>query len=356
MYKVTYSRPVNYNRVAVSKPLPFGWALGSVTDYKTLEDNRRWALYAKTVFDEVETMPRLEAINHFTSPTQGSIDEKLEILKIFGYSDVELNLNVLKENDFNTGRTVQVLSQRNFIESVRLKNELAATANKSESESEGSSYHSSTDEDEPKERQPSTSKTRPQKKSLPPPEPIEEDCSICCNKYPKTSNNWKTLPKCQHKLCVDCYKKIEITRTTMSGSSHTFIKCPFCLITSGIEIGICPDGEMSERFTLTNCDGYENCGSISFLYNVNTPLYRLTRGAFLPNNEEGRNILKLLRIAWDRRIVFTIDTSHTTGRENTLVWNIHHKTSQTGGVYCHGYPDPTYLKRVKAELKSFGIE
>lgn len=40
--------------------------------------------------------------------------------------------------------------------------------------------------------------------------------------------------------------------------------------------------------------------------------------------------------------------SVTTGMDNQIVWNgIHHKTSLHGGSASFGYPDPTYLKRVK---------
>lgn len=65
-------------------------------------------------------------------------------------------------------------------------------------------------------------------------------------------------------------------------------------------------------------------------------------------------MLRLLRIAWDRRLVFTIGTSLTTGRANSVVWaGIHHKTSTSAGPY--GYPDPTYLDRVRSELSQRGV-
>jgi len=46
----------------------------------------------------------------------------------------------------------------------------------------------------------------------------------------------------------------------------------------------------------------------------------------------------------------------TTGAQDVLVWNIHHKTALNGGVQSHGYPDPTYLSRVKQELQQYGIK
>lgn len=66
--------------------------------------------------------------------------------------------------------------------------------------------------------------------------------------------------------------------------------------------------------------------------------------------------MKLLRIAFDRRIPFVIGTSITTGATNTVVWNgIHHKTNMSGGPQSFGYPDPDYFNRVKGELADRGV-
>ena len=46
----------------------------------------------------------------------------------------------------------------------------------------------------------------------------------------------------------------------------------------------------------------------------------------------------------------------TTGLDNQVVWNgIHHKTSTSGGAANFGFPDPTYLSRVKEELALKGV-
>jgi deltex len=80
------------------------------------------------------------------------------------------------------------------------------------------------------------------------------------------------------------------------------------------------------------------------------------RSCYLPDCPEGQEVLKLLRIAFDRRLTFRIGTSVTTGAEDTTIFNgIHHKTSLTGGVEKWGYPDPTYFERVKEELEDKGV-
>ena len=62
----------------------------------------------------------------------------------------------------------------------------------------------------------------------------------------------------------------------------------------------------------------------------------------------------MLRLAFDRKLIFTVGTSATSGRDNVIIWNgIHHKTKITDSVY--GYPDPHYLERVEHELNAFGI-
>lgn len=182
----------------------------------------------------------------------------------------------------------------------------------------------------------------------------KEDCPICCSEfdsYDRSPSSWQVL-QCTHKLCVKCYKTMLTTRSTMSGVEHTFIKCPFCQGISGTEIGTCPDMHMNVSIQSNSCESYESTSTLCIHYMSSS----FKRTAYLPNNADGNEILGLLRIAFDRRLCFSVGTSATTGRENVIVWNIHHKTSQSGGVSHYGYPDPGYIDRVKWELKSFGIE
>lgn len=141
----------------------------------------------------------------------------------------------------------------------------------------------------------------------------------------------------------------------MSGIMHTSVKCPFCQITTGVIVGTCPDGTMQVRTLPSDCAGFEGVGTIEIHYYIKSQRYYLNRMAYLPNNEEGKEILELLKIAWDRRVSFTIGTSITTGAEDQVVWNIHHKTNQFGGVAYFGYPDPTYFQRVRLELEANGV-
>ena len=90
-----------------------------------------------------------------------------------------------------------------------------------------------------------------------------------------------------------------------------------------------------------HCQGYQNCGTIVIQYNFpsgvlpnGTHYHGTSRVGYLPDNEEGNEVLSLLKTAFERKLIFTVGTSVTTGRTNCVVWNgIHHKTSLTGGIF-----------------------
>jgi len=179
-----------------------------------------------------------------------------------------------------------------------------------------------------------------------------QDCLICC--CPMTPVTVRRLSCCAQNVCKDCYTKLEITRHSMSKEIFTFLKCPYCGQCSGTQIGTCPDGDMSVRVLREDLPGFEGAGTIQILYVVDKGGYTTRRVAYLPYTPEGYRVLMLLRLAWDRRHVFTIGESLTRNQMDVLVWNIHHKTQANGGTY--GYPDPTYLTRVTDELKQYGIQ
>ncbi|CAB1352267.1 unnamed protein product [Coregonus sp. 'balchen'] len=86
--------------------------------------------------------------------------------------------------------------------------------------------------------------------------------------------------------------------------------------------------------------GHPDCGTIQIIYSI----------------PPGIQVLELLKVAWTRRLIFTVGTSSTTGEPDTVVWNeIHHKTEMMSNVSGHGYPDPNYLDNVLSELASQGV-
>ncbi|KAM3621739.1 uncharacterized protein V6R79_015367 [Siganus canaliculatus] len=182
----------------------------------------------------------------------------------------------------------------------------------------------------------------------------DDTCPICLD----TFTNKKQL-KCKHEFCQECLKSSE---NSMGPA------CPVCKNVYGMIEGDQPDGHMSWNSQTLSLPGFPNCGTIVINYHI--PSGRQTekhpnpgrfysgiqRTAFLPNNQEGNEVVHLLKKAFDQKLIFTVGTSRTTGMDNQVTWNdIHHKTSMTGGSLSFGYPDPDYLSRVKEELKAKGI-
>jgi deltex len=79
-----------------------------------------------------------------------------------------------------------------------------------------------------------------------------------------------------------------------------------------------------------------------------------TRYAYLPNNLEGRRLLKRLEYAFKHGLTFTVGDSLTTRAKNTVIWStIHHRTSRTAGPF--GYPDLGYIYNCNEELDRLGV-
>ncbi|NXS71447.1 DTX3L ligase, partial [Pandion haliaetus] len=186
----------------------------------------------------------------------------------------------------------------------------------------------------------------------------EEDkdvCPICMERI----NNKEILRKCNHAFCKSCIDQAMTYKQT----------CPICNTVYGLMKGDQPDGTMSTRTLSSALPGYPKCGTIEITYsmhggiqtsnhpNPGKPYGATSRKAYLPDNKEGREILQLLRRAFNQKLIFTVGQSRTTGAKGVITWNdIHHKTCITGGPTNFGYPDPDYLKRVRSELKARGIE
>ncbi|KAI8507650.1 E3 ubiquitin-protein ligase dtx3l [Branchiostoma belcheri] len=182
----------------------------------------------------------------------------------------------------------------------------------------------------------------------------DDTCPICMSDF----TDPKMLP-CKHKFCSDC----------LATALKHAAKCPICGLVVGRLRGDQPEGRMEytvERHS--SLPGYPGCGTIIIHYSIPSgvqgrdhpnpgqPYHGTSRKAYLPDNYEGQEVLTLLKEAWRNKLVFTIGTSVTTGTDDAVTWNdIHHKTNRSGGPTRYGYPDPTYLARVKEELAAKGI-
>jgi len=78
------------------------------------------------------------------------------------------------------------------------------------------------------------------------------------------------------------------------------------------------------------------------------------RVAYLPNNAEGGALLQRLCFAWSHGLIFSIGTSQTTGRSDSVVWStIPHKTSLQFGQF--GFPDHNYIATCNQALDVMNI-
>ncbi|XP_067464948.1 probable E3 ubiquitin-protein ligase DTX2 isoform X2 [Thunnus thynnus] len=209
----------------------------------------------------------------------------------------------------------------------------------------------------------------------------DEDCIICMDQLsnpsgyetPSTDEGGQSiLPdtvgkfiKCGHTLHMLC-----MLAMYNNGTKDGSLQCPSCKTIYGEKTGTQPKGKMEIYSVAQSLPGHPDCGTIQIIYSIPPGIQGsehpnpgqpytcrgFPRFCFLPDNDKGRKVLELLKVAWMRRLIFTVGTSSTTGEPDTVVWNgIHHKTEMMSNLSGHGYPDPNYLDNVLSELASQGV-
>ena len=166
-----------------------------------------------------------------------------------------------------------------------------------------------------------------------------------------------------HSDAISC----TFNRSTVEAAFRSSYKCPSCGQPYPLP-GPQPSGVMKwRRDFLYDCDGHPDCGTIEIRYEFPSgvqgpqdprpgqPYTGTRRDALLPNNALGEEALKILRQAFCEGKSFAVGNSATTGRDNVVVWRIHQKTSRCGGATRHGWPDSTYLDRLKSECAASGV-
>ena len=210
--------------------------------------------------------------------------------------------------------------------------------------------------------------------------PKDETCPICITSLlepadidvPTKSHSSKlphdtvcALQKCSHLFHVVCIGTMLDSMGNMKLNEHS-LSCPICQTIHGVKTGDQPvTGTMNTRVEGYSVPGHEGHQTIVIRYHFSDgmsetgTMYKAAgfpRVCYIPDSPEGRIVLQLLRLAWKRRLIFTIGTSVTTGRQNCIVWNnIHHKTEPHSNTSGHGFPDPNFLKNIKMELGVQGV-
>ncbi|XP_056106467.1 E3 ubiquitin-protein ligase DTX4 [Rhinichthys klamathensis goyatoka] len=208
--------------------------------------------------------------------------------------------------------------------------------------------------------------------------PPEEDCTICMEtllgpsgyKGPGVASVSRAesigrLAQCGHLYHLQC-----LVAMYNNGNKDGSLQCPTCKTIYGVKTGNQPPGKMEYHVIPHSLPGYPDCKTIRIIYNIPPGIQGpehpnpgkpftargFPRHCYLPDNEKGRKVLRLLLVAWDRRLIFSVGTSSTTGESDTVIWNeVHHKTEFGSNLTGHGFPDSGYLANVLGELKAQGI-
>ncbi|KAL7526487.1 hypothetical protein ACHAXR_001512, partial [Thalassiosira sp. AJA248-18] len=163
--------------------------------------------------------------------------------------------------------------------------------------------------------------------------------------------------RCQHVFHLEC----------INAAFKSKPQCPICRKPVGAPQGKSPSGTMEISIVSTSCFGFqEDSIQIRYFiesgtqmsYHENPGLYHGGKYAiaFLPNNDDGRDLLKRFAYAFQHGLTFSVGTSLTTGKKNQCTWaSIHHKTSPSGGVRKHGFPDTDYFVNCNSELDTHGV-
>lgn len=155
--------------------------------------------------------------------------------------------------------------------------------------------------------------------------------------------------------------------STVESAFQSSNKCPTCGTLYGLP-GPQPSGTMScEVDERLDCTGHRGCGSIVITYDFPSgtqrpqhpqpgePYHGTGRTCYLPHDAMGLQCLRLLKAAFLQGELFRVGKSATTGRENTVVWAIHQKTSPDGGPTRHGWPDNDYVQRLQSECAAANV-
>jgi deltex-like protein len=149
---------------------------------------------------------------------------------------------------------------------------------------------------------------------------MEQECSICYDRLNKRS--CVALSTCHHVFHTDC----------MQRAFKFTPECPICRHPMvGATQGKSPPGTMAVSILSSRCSGFQ-CGSFCITYTIPAGYQRSyhdnpgrkhggkSATAYLPHNEEGKDVLKRLQFAFKHGLSFAVGTSVTTGLVDQCVW------------------------------------
>jgi deltex-like protein len=147
-----------------------------------------------------------------------------------------------------------------------------------------------------------------------------DDCTICFERLNK--RRYVALKACNHVFHHKCIQ--------MAIKSKP--QCPVCRVPVGASPqGKSPSGAMTISISPISCSGFR-CDSLVISYNI-PAAYQLSyhdnpgqshsgkvATAYLPNNEEGKDLLKRLKFAFMHGLSFSVGTSLSSGLSDQCTW------------------------------------
>ena len=191
---------------------------------------------------------------------------------------------------------------------------------------------------------------------------VEEVICGLCQEVIEEGAETRRLP-CSHTFHQDC----GLTQT-IDDWMNAHARCPNCNDRFGVAMGDMPEGTLHITYSnsiieFPNKD--DQCRAIQVTFSIpagtqgaghpspGTHYAGISRMGYFPDTEEGRIIVDMIKVAWERRLMFTIGHSLTRNVDNVIIYNgIHIRTDTTG---AWGYPCATYLETVEEELRLKGI-
>ncbi|WAR21246.1 DTX3L-like protein, partial [Mya arenaria] len=134
---------------------------------------------------------------------------------------------------------------------------------------------------------------------------------------------------CGHAFCTECIEQHFAVKKT----------CPTCGRVCNVIKGDQPPGTMTvEIDRYSSCWGFPNVNQIVIRYNFGGGTQGsdhpspgacydgITKTAYLPDSDEGRDVCRMLKLAFKRKLVFTIGRDYM---DDVITWaDIHHKTDK----------------------------
>ncbi|GBP15848.1 Protein deltex [Eumeta japonica] len=154
----------------------------------------------------------------------------------------------------------------------------------------------------------------------PPVWPNAQPCPMCMEELIHNAQNPAiALSRCQHLMHLQCLNGMIIAQQN-DLNKNLFIECPVCGIVYGEKIGNQPNGTMSWSILSKNLPGHEGQNTIQIVYDIASGIQNqehphpgraffavgFPRVCYLPDCPLGRKVLRFLKIAFDRRTLFSI--------------------------------------------------